>query len=116
MPRKSEGSHLQFAVDHSATVVAHRRIECDLTVTVDVQIAKTNVARVGDMDGLRERNETAHQAIRMHPRDSDILGVFDCKRKALWTFPTLFLRLQGYDLPIGDALQLHLVANMMFTG
>ena len=99
----------------SIRLVENRIVERHFAVAIDMNVAKSDVARVRDMDRVGKRLITADHAIAEVVRNRDVMAAVDFQRQRERTLSPFLLSLNGEEFPVRNALKLDLVSNVMLA-
>ena len=80
-----------------------------------MNVSQADIVRVRNVDRIQERLVAADHAVAVIVGDGNVAGVLDRERQTERPLSALLFRLQSIDLPVGNMVQLHLIANVVFA-
>ena len=113
--RHVEPGELALPQPHAEPVVEHRRVERHLAVAVGVDVPEADVLRARELHRPGERLVAADHPVDVEVRDRDPARVPDLERQGEAALAALLLGLQRVELPVRDAVELHLVADVVLA-
>ena len=114
-PETSSQASSRWRSSRPSCEVADRCVVRHLAVAVGVDVPEADVASAREPDRARERLLAADHAVDVEVRERDVARVHELELQREAALAALGLGLQCVELPVGDVLELDLVADVVLA-